>query len=50
MRKTNIYRQLEKDILQILNKFNTEENFMKLLKSIRDIKLMENPNHISPEI
>ena len=50
MRKTNIYRQLEKDILQILNKFNTEEDFMKLLKSIRDIKLMENPNPISPEI
>ena len=50
MRKTNIYRQLEKDILQILNKFNTEEDFMKLLKSIRDIKLMQNPNPISSEI
>ena len=42
MRKTNIYRQLEKDILQILNKFNTEEDFHKLLKSIRDVKLMDN--------
>ena len=50
MIKTNIYRQLEKDILQILNKFNTEEDFMKLLKSIRDVKLMENPNLISSEI
>ena len=38
----NKYRQLEKDILQILNKFNTEEDFHKLLKSIRDVKLMEN--------
>ena len=36
------YRKLEKDILQILNKFNTEEDFHKLLKSIRDVKLMEN--------
>ena len=50
MKKTNIYRQLEKDILQILNKFNTEEDFNKLLKSIRDIKLMQNPNPISHEI
>ena len=48
MRKTNIYRQLEKDILQILNKFNTEEDFNKLLKSIRDVKLMENQDPLSP--
>ena len=34
--------QLEKGILQILNKFNTEEDFHKLLKSIRDVKLMDN--------
>ena len=38
----NKYRQLEKDILRILNKFNTEEDFHKLLKSIRDVKLMDN--------
>ena len=31
------YRKLEKKILQILNKFNTEEDFIKLLKSIRDV-------------
>ena len=48
MSKTNIYRQLEKDILQILNKFNTEEDFNKLLKSIRDVKLMDNHVPISP--
>ena len=48
MRKTNIYRQLEKDILQILNKFNTEEDFNKLLKSIRDVKLMENQESLMP--
>ena len=48
MKKTNIYRQLEKDILQILNKFNTEEDFNKLLKSIRDVKLMENHDPLSP--
>ena len=48
MSKTNIYRQLEKDILQILNKFNTEEDFNKLLKSIRDVKLMDNHDPISP--
>ena len=41
-RNINKYRQLEKDILQILNKFNTEEDFHKLLKSIRDVKLMDN--------
>ena len=47
-RKTKIYRQLEKDILQILNKFNTEVDYNNLLKSIRDVKLMENqdPNII----
>tara|TARA_B100000745_G_C20043282_1_gene355608 strand:+ start:11 stop:733 length:723 start_codon:yes stop_codon:yes gene_type:complete len=48
MSKTNIYRQLEKDILQILNKFNTEEDFNKLLKSIRDVKLMENQESLMP--
>ena len=35
------YRKLEKKILSILSKFNTEEDFIKLLKSIRDVKLME---------
>ena len=42
------YRQLEKDILKILNKFNTEEDFNKLLKSIRCIKLMENQESLMP--
>ena len=42
MRKINIYRQLEKDILNILNEFNTDKSFLKLLKSIRDVKLMKN--------
>jgi len=48
MRKINIYRQLEKDILNILNEFNTDESFKKLLKSIRDVELMKNCNPISP--
>ena len=42
------YRQLEKDILKILNKFNTEEDFNKLLKSIRCIKLMEKQESLMP--
>ena len=42
------YRQLEKDILKILNKFNTEEDFNKLLKSIRCIKLMEKKESLIP--
>ena len=48
MRKINIYRQLEKDILNILNEFNTDKSFLKLLKSIRDVKLMKNYTPISP--
>ena len=48
MRKINIYRQLEKDILNILNEFNTDKSFLKLLKSIRDVELMKNCNPISP--
>ena len=42
------YRQLEKEILKILNKFNTEEDFNKLLKSIRCIKLMEKHESLMP--
>jgi len=42
------YRQLEKEILKILNKFNTEEDFNKLLKSIRCVKLMENQESLMP--
>jgi hypothetical protein len=44
----NKYRKIEKDILQILNKFNTEEDFNKLLKSIRCIKLMEKQESLIP--
>jgi len=47
-RNISKYRQLEKDILRILNKFNTEEDFHKLLKSIRDVKLMENQESLMP--
>ena len=51
-RSTGLYitkcRQLEKEILKILNKFNTEEDFNKLLKSIRCIKLMENQESLMP--
>ena len=48
MRKINIYRQLEKNILNILNEFNTDKSFLKLLKSIRDVKLMKNYTPSSP--
>jgi len=41
-------RKLEKTILHILNHFNTKENFINLLKSIREIKLMENHDLLLP--